>query len=105
MVQPRQNQSAGGHAWPDGQARRFYYRNADHRQFPEGLDVLQYFISTHGARKGLADTALKTANSGYLTRRLVDVAQDLVITDQLIAVLKKASSCSRSLKAVMSLSR
>ena len=49
--------------------------------FREGLTVLQYFISTHGARKGLADTALKTANSGYLTRRLVDVAQDLVITD------------------------
>jgi DNA-directed RNA polymerase subunit beta' len=48
--------------------------------FREGLDVLQYFISTHGARKGLADTALKTANSGYLTRRLVDVAQDLVVT-------------------------
>ncbi|MEM8594213.1 MAG: DNA-directed RNA polymerase subunit beta' [Pseudomonadota bacterium] len=50
--------------------------------FREGLSVLQYFISTHGARKGLADTALKTANSGYLTRRLVDVAQDLVITEQ-----------------------
>ncbi|GHB33895.1 DNA-directed RNA polymerase subunit beta' [Salinicola rhizosphaerae] len=50
--------------------------------FREGLNVLQYFISTHGARKGLADTALKTANSGYLTRRLVDVAQDLVITEQ-----------------------
>ncbi|MDF1693861.1 MAG: DNA-directed RNA polymerase subunit beta' [Zhongshania sp.] len=49
--------------------------------FREGLSVLQYFISTHGARKGLADTALKTANSGYLTRRLVDVAQDLVITE------------------------
>jgi DNA-directed RNA polymerase subunit beta' len=49
--------------------------------FREGLSVLQYFISTHGARKGLADTALKTANSGYLTRRLVDVAQDAVITD------------------------
>nr|WP_225738497.1 MULTISPECIES: DNA-directed RNA polymerase subunit beta' [unclassified Pseudoalteromonas] len=49
--------------------------------FREGLNVLQYFISTHGARKGLADTALKTANSGYLTRRLVDVAQDLVIND------------------------
>jgi DNA-directed RNA polymerase subunit beta' len=47
--------------------------------FREGLDVLQYFISTHGARKGLADTALKTANSGYLTRRLVDVAQDLTV--------------------------
>jgi len=49
--------------------------------FREGLNVLQYFISTHGARKGLADTALKTANSGYLTRRLVDVAQDLVTTE------------------------
>ena len=49
--------------------------------FREGLTVLEYFISTHGARKGLADTALKTANSGYLTRRLVDVAQDLVITE------------------------
>ena len=49
--------------------------------FREGLTVLQYFISTHGARKGLADTALKTANSGYLTRRLVDVAQDAVITE------------------------
>ncbi len=50
--------------------------------FREGLNVLQYFISTHGARKGLADTALKTANSGYLTRRLVDVAQDLVVIEE-----------------------
>ena len=50
--------------------------------FREGLNVLQYFVSTHGARKGLADTALKTANSGYLTRRLVDVTQDLVVTEQ-----------------------
>jgi len=49
--------------------------------FREGLTVLQYFVSTHGARKGLADTALKTANSGYLTRRLVDVAQDVIITE------------------------
>ncbi len=49
--------------------------------FREGLNVLQYFVSTHGARKGLADTALKTANSGYLTRRLVDVAQDVVVTE------------------------
>jgi DNA-directed RNA polymerase subunit beta' len=49
--------------------------------FREGLDVLQYFISTHGARKGLADTALKTADSGYLTRRLVDVAQDVIVTE------------------------
>ncbi|MCS4510281.1 DNA-directed RNA polymerase subunit beta' [Xylophilus ampelinus] len=50
--------------------------------FREGLNVLEYFISTHGARKGLADTALKTANSGYLTRRLVDVTQDLVVTEE-----------------------
>ena len=50
--------------------------------FREGLTVLQYFISTHGARKGLADTALKTANSGYLTRKLVDVAQDLIVTEE-----------------------
>ena len=50
--------------------------------FKEGLSVLEYFTSTHGARKGLADTALKTASSGYLTRRLVDVAQDAVIREQ-----------------------
>jgi DNA-directed RNA polymerase subunit beta' len=49
--------------------------------FREGLTVLEYFISTHGARKGLADTALKTADSGYLTRRLVDVAQDVIIRE------------------------
>src|SRR5690606_13158852 len=49
--------------------------------FKEGLSVLEYFISTHGARKGLADTALKTADAGYLTRRLVDVAQDVVISE------------------------
>ena len=49
--------------------------------FKEGLTVLEYFNSTHGARKGLADTALKTANSGYLTRRLVDVAQDCIIIE------------------------
>ena len=48
--------------------------------FKEGLSVFEYFISTHGARKGQSDTALKTANSGYLTRRLVDVAQDVVVT-------------------------
>src|SRR5260370_36752372 len=47
----------------------------------EGVTVLQYFISTHGVRKGLADTALKTADSGYLTRRLVDVAQDVIISE------------------------
>ncbi len=56
--------------------------------FREGLTVLQYFISTHGARKGLADTALKTANSGYLTRRLVDVVQDVIITEEDCGTLK-----------------
>ena len=50
--------------------------------FREGLTVLQYFISTHGARKGLADTALKTANSGYLTRRLVDISQDAIVSEE-----------------------
>src|SRR2546422_1812233 len=50
--------------------------------FREGLSVLEYFISTHGARKGLADTALKTADSGYLTRKLVDAAQDVIINEQ-----------------------
>ena len=50
--------------------------------FREGLTVLEYFISTHGARKGLADTALKTADSGYLTRRLVDVAQDVIVREE-----------------------
>src|SRR5262247_1961836 len=50
--------------------------------FMEGLSVLEYFISTHGARKGLADTALRTADSGYLTRRLVDVAQDVIVREE-----------------------
>ena len=49
--------------------------------FKEGLSVLEYFISTHGARKGLADTALKTADAGYLTRRLVDVSQDVIVNE------------------------
>ncbi len=60
--------------------------------FREGLNVLQYFISTHGARKGLADTALKTANSGYLTRRLVDVTQDLVMIEGRLRHLARASA-------------
>ena len=56
--------------------------------FREGLSILEYFISTHGARKGLADTALKTADAGYLTRRLVDVAQDVIITEEDCGTLK-----------------
>src|SRR5205807_1122432 len=60
--------------------------------FREGLNVLQYFVSTHGARKGLADTALKTADSGYLTRRLVDVAQDVIISEPDCGTLKGISS-------------
>ena len=64
--------------------------------FKEGLTVLEYFNSTHGARKGLADTALKTANSGYLTRRLVDVAQDCIITERGLRHRRAASPCARS---------
>jgi DNA-directed RNA polymerase subunit beta' len=60
--------------------------------FREGLNVLQYFISTHGARKGLADTALKTADSGYLTRRLVDVAQDVIISEDDCGTLRGISA-------------
>src|SRR5215813_2354822 len=60
--------------------------------FREGLNVLQYFISTHGARKGLADTALKTADSGYLTRRLVDVAQDVIVSEQDCGTLRGISA-------------
>jgi DNA-directed RNA polymerase beta' subunit len=56
------------------------------------LNVLQYFISTHGARKGLADTALKTADSGYLTRRLVDVAQDVIVSEPDCGTLKGISA-------------
>ena len=78
----RTDSSVGRYARPDGKARWLDYRDADYANFREGLNVLQYFISTHGARKGLADTALKTANSGYLTRRLVDVAQDVVVVEQ-----------------------
>ncbi len=62
--------------------------------FREGLSVIQYFISTHGARKGLADTALKTANSGYLTRRLVDVAQDIIILEEDCGTLKGVETYS-----------
>jgi DNA-directed RNA polymerase subunit beta' len=77
----RADPPAGRHARPDGQARRLDHRDPDHGQLPRRPERLQYFISTHGARKGLADTALKTANSGYLTRRLVDVTQDLVVIE------------------------
>ncbi len=57
--------------------------------------MLQYFISTHGARKGLADTALKTADAGYLTRRLVDVAQDVIVNDCMTAVRSWVSTSAR----------
>ena len=67
--------------------------------FKEGLTVLEYFNSTHGARKGLADTALKTANSGYLTRRLVDVAQDCIITEEDCGTEERAHRAARSSKA------
>jgi len=73
---------AGRDAGPDGQALGEIIETAITANFREGLNVLQYFISTHGARKGLADTALKTADSGYLTRRLVDVCQDVIIFEE-----------------------
>ena len=73
---------AGRHARPDGQPEGRDHRAPDQGQLHGGPDVLEYFISTHGARKGLADTALRTADSGYLTRRLVDVAQDVIIRER-----------------------
>jgi DNA-directed RNA polymerase subunit beta' len=73
MAKPKKSGSTGGQE---------IIENPILANFKEGLSVLEYFISTHGARKGLADTALKTADAGYLTRRLVDVAQDVVITDE-----------------------
>ena len=76
----RADPPARRHARPDGQALRQDHRDADQGQLPRRAEVLEYFSSTHGARKGLADTALKTADSGYLTRKLADVAQNVVIT-------------------------
>ena len=73
MAKPKKSNAAGGQE---------IIENPILANFKEGLSVLEYFISTHGARKGLADTALKTADAGYLTRRLVDVAQDVVITEE-----------------------
>jgi DNA-directed RNA polymerase subunit beta' len=72
MAKPRKSGSTGGEI----------IENPILSNFKDGLNVLEYFISTHGARKGLADTALKTADAGYLTRRLVDVAQDVVIAEE-----------------------
>ena len=72
----------GGYARTHGKALGGIIETPITANFREGLSVLQYFISTHGARKGLADTALKTANSGYLTRRLVDVAQDSIVSEE-----------------------
>ena len=69
MAKPKKASSGGGEI----------IENPILSNFKEGLSILEYFISTHGARKGLADTALKTADAGYLTRRLVDVAQDVII--------------------------
>ena len=73
MAKPKKSGNSGG---------QDIIENPILSNFKEGLSILEYFISTHGARKGLADTALKTADAGYLTRRLVDVSQDVVITEQ-----------------------
>jgi DNA-directed RNA polymerase beta' subunit len=84
----RTDPSSGRNEGTDGQAAKSgstggeIIENPILSNFKEGLSILEYFISTHGARKGLADTALKTADAGYLTRRLVDVAQDVIITDE-----------------------
>ena len=72
MAKPQKSGAAGGEI----------IENPILSNFKEGLSVLEYFISTHGARKGLADTALKTADAGYLTRRLVDVSQDVIISEE-----------------------
>ena len=79
MLQLRQ---IAGDPWPGGQPEGRDHPAPDQVLFREGLSVLEYFISTHGARKGLADTALRTADSGYLTRRLVDVSQDVIIREE-----------------------
>ncbi len=77
-------------SWPSPPAQSSSARSPSN--FREGLTVLEYFISTHGARKGLADTALKTADSGYLTRKLVDVAQDVIIVERRLRHRATASS-------------
>jgi DNA-directed RNA polymerase subunit beta' len=82
MAKPRKSGSTGGEI----------IENPILANLKEGLSVLEYFISTHGARKGLADTALKTADAGYLTRRLVDVAQDVVITEEDCGTLRGIST-------------
>jgi DNA-directed RNA polymerase subunit beta' len=81
MAKPRKSGSTGSEV----------IENPVLANFKEGLSVLEYFISTHGARKGLSDTALKTADAGYLTRRLVDVAQDVVITEEDCGTLRGIS--------------
>ena len=73
MAKPQKSSATGG---------QDIIENPILSNFKEGLSILEYFISTHGARKGLANTALKTADAGYLTRRLVDVAQDVIITEE-----------------------
>ena len=72
MAKPKKSNSGGGEI----------IENPILSNFKEGLSILEYFISTHGARKGLADTALKTADAGYLTRRLVDVSQDVIVNEE-----------------------
>jgi DNA-directed RNA polymerase subunit beta' len=95
MAKPQKSGVEGGHQ---------IIENPILANFKEGLSVLEYFISTHGARKGLADTALKTADAGYLTRRLVDVAHDVIITEE-IAVRCAVLFAARSRTTTMSLPR
>ena len=81
MAKPKKSNAGGGEI----------IENPILSNFKEGLSILEYFISTHGARKGLADTALKTADAGYLTRRLVDVAQDVIVSSEDCGTLRGIS--------------
>jgi len=86
----------------DGRSRRPDHPAADPLNFRQGLTALEYFISTHGARKGLADTALRTADAGYLTRRLVDIAQDIIINETGLwdAGKRRDPACGRCCRTV-----
>jgi hypothetical protein len=101
----RADPPARRHARPDGQALGRDHRDADHLELPRRPDVLEYFISTHGARKGLADTALKTAELGLPDAPLVDVAQDVIITRRTAARSNGITAKAPSSKAARSIER
>ena len=92
MAKPKKSTAGGGEI----------IENPILSNFKEGLSILEYFISTHGARKGLADTALKTADAGYLTRRLVDVSQDVIINTEDCGTLRgiEVTPCVKTKKSL-----